>query len=181
MGHEASPPEDIAAAVEDQNTEVGRSKDQVVKPFISLPYKGKEGDKIVSQFRSALVKALPSHIKPQFTYKGKKMGSYFRLKDKVASEHQSGLVYAFKRDKYVGETKVRYGDQIDQHCHTDKKSAVYKFKVENQIQVSKDAFEILDMGYFNTLNRKLAEALFIKELRPGLNEQVKSYRLNLFN
>ena len=49
------------------------------------------------------------------------------------------------------------------------------------MQVSKDDFEILDMGYSNTLNRKLAEALFIKELKPKLNEQVKSYKLNLFN
>ena len=181
MENEATPSEDLEVAVAEHSNEVGRLKDQEVKPFISLPYKGKEGEKIVSQFRSALTKALPSHVKPQFTYKGKKMGSYFRLKDKVSIEHQSGLVYAFKRDKYVGETKVRYGDRIDQHCHTDKKSAVYKFKVENQIQVSKDDFEILDMGYSNTLNRKLAEALFIKELKPELNEQVKSYKLNLFN
>ena len=47
--------------------------------------------------------------------------------------------------------------------------------------MSKDDFEILDRGYSNTLNRKLAEALFIKELKPKLNEQVKSYKLNLFN
>ena len=80
---------------------------QVVKPFICLPYKGKEGEKIVAQFRSALTKALPSYVQPQFTYKGKKIGSYFRLKDKVAFDHQSGLVYAFKKGDYVGETKVR--------------------------------------------------------------------------
>ena len=180
--HEVNPPEEeIVGNVEVQNTEVTGSKNEVVKPFISLPYKGKEGEKIISQFRSALTKALPSHAQPQFTYKGKKIGSYFRLKDKVSIEHQSGRVYAFKGGKYVGETKVRFGDRIDQHCHTDKKSAVYKFKVENQVQVSKDDFKILDMGYSNTLNRKLAEALFIKELKPKLNEQVKSYKLNLFN
>ena len=33
----------------------------------------------------------------------------------------------------------------------------------------------------NTLNRNVAEALFIKELKPELNEQVKSYKLILFN
>ena len=108
-------------------------------------------------------------------------GQTFRLKDKVSFEHQSGLVYAFKQGKYVGETKVRIEDRIHQHCHTDKESAIYKFKVGNQVQVSKDDFEILYMGYSNTLNRKLAEALFIKELKPKLNEQVKSYKLNLFN
>jgi hypothetical protein len=178
--HEVSPPE-VNPPEEETVPEVTRSTDEVVKPFICLPYKGKEGEKILSQFRNALTKALPSRVQPQFTYKGKKIGSYFRLKDKVSIEHQSGLVYVFKKGKYVGETKVRFGDRIDQHCHTDKKSAVYKFKVENQVQVSKDDFEILDMGYSNTLNRKLAEALFIKDIKPELNEQVKSYKLNLFN
>ena len=99
----------------------------------------------------------------------------------VPIEHQSNLVYGFKQGKYVGETKVRYGDRTDEHCHTDKKSAIYKFKEENNIQISKDDFQILDTGYPNTLNRKLAEALFIKELKPELNEQVKSYKLILFN
>ena len=182
MELEDNPPqEETVANVAVQSTEVTEPTNQVVKPFICLPYKGKEGEKIVAQFRSALTKALPSYVQPQFTYKGKKIGSYFRLKDKVAFDHQSGLVYAFKKGDYVGETKVRIGDRIHQHCHTDKKSAIYKFKVDNQMQVSKDDFEILDMGYSNTLNRKLAEALFIKELKPKLNEQVKSYKLNLFN
>ena len=126
-------------------------------------------------------KVLPSNVKPQFTYKGKKIGSYFRLKDKVPIEHQLDLVYGFIQGKYVGKTKFRYGDRTDEHSHTDKKSAVYKFKEENNIQMSKDDFQILDTGYPNTLNRKLAEALFIKELKPELNEQVKSYKLILFN
>ena len=182
MELEDNPPqEETVAGVEVQSTEVTEPANQVVKPFICLPYKGKEGEKIVAQFRSALTRALPSYVQPQFTYKGKKIGSYFRLKDKVSFDHQSGLVYGFRKGKYVGETKVRIGDRIHQHCHTDKKSAIYKFKVENQEQVSKEDFEILDRGYSNTLNRKLAEALFIKELKPKLNEQVKSYKLNLFN
>ena len=97
-----------------------------------------------------------ANVKPQFTYKGKKIGSYFRLKDKVPIEHQSNLVYGFKQGKYVGDTKVRYGDRTDEHSHTDKKSAVYKFKEENNIQISKDDIQILYRGYPSTLNRKLS-------------------------
>ena len=182
---EISPPEEeIAGTVEVQNTEVAEGTDNEVKPFICLPYKGKEGEKIVSQFRDALAKALPSNVKPQFAYKGKKIGSYFRLKDQVPIEHQSDCVYAFKPEnatKYVGETSVRFGDRTHEHCQTDKKSSVYKYKVQNQVQVSKHDFEILDKGYSKKLNRKLAEALYIKELKPELNEQVKSYKLILFN
>ena len=91
---EINPPgEEIDTAVEDTE-----GTDDEVKPFICLPYKGKEGEKIVSQFRDALAKALPSNVKPQFAYKGKKIGSYFRLKDQVAIEHQSDCVYAFKQE-----------------------------------------------------------------------------------
>ena len=81
----------------------------------------------------------------------------------------------------VGETKVRFGTRRYEHCNTDKKSAIFKFKQENRIQISDEDFEIIDRGYTNTVKRKLAEALFIKELNPVLNEQVKSAKLCLFN
>ena len=155
-----------------------------VTPFICLPYKGKEGEKIISKFRDALSKATPQNVKPQFVYKGKKLGSYFRLKDQVPLEHQSDCVYSFNNNgstKYVGETKVRIESRSHEHCYTDKESSVYKFKEETGEQISPDDFQILDKGYSRRLDRKLAEALYIKELKPILNEQVKSFKLCLFN
>ena len=184
MEEESAPPEEEIGDVEGSNTEITERTDKEVEPFICLPYKGREGEKIVSQFRDALAKALPTNVKPRFAYKGKKIGSYFKLKDQVPIEHQSDCVYAFKpgnETKYVGETSVRFGQRTHEHCHTDKKSSVYKFKMENEVEVSKEDFEILYRGYSKKVDRKLAEALFIKELEPELNEQVKSYKLILFN
>ena len=155
-----------------------------IKPLICLPFKGKEGDKILTQFRNALTKALPADVKPRFAYKGRKVGSFFRIKDPVPEEHESNLVYAFRKNegtKYVGETKVRYGTRQHEHGHTDKKSAIFKFKEQNGLDISSEDFEILEKGYPNTVKRKLAEALYIKELVPPLNEQVKSAKLCLFN
>ena len=155
-----------------------------VNPIICLPFKGKEGDKIISQFKNALVKALPKEVKPRFAYKGKKIGSLFRVKDPVPEEHESNLVYAFHKNeetKYVGETKVRYGTRQHEHGQSDKKSAIFKFKEQSGLEVSSEDFEILEKGYQNTVKRKLAEALYIKELCPPLNEQVKSAKLCLFN
>ena len=155
-----------------------------VTPFICLPYKGKSGEDILSKFRDKLASILPTNVKPRFTYKGKKLGSYFRVKDVVPREHQSDWVYAFPSDgdaDYVGETKVRFGTRTYEHCYTDKKSAVFKFKEANRVVVSPEDFKIIDRGYSKTLDRKLAEALYIKELNPPLNEQVKSYKLCLFN
>ena len=42
-------------------------------------------------------------------------------------------------------------------------------------------FRIVDKGFSNTVDRKLAEALYVKELDPVLNRQKKSYNLLLFN
>ena len=36
------------------------------KPLICLPYKGREGEKIISQFREAVSRALPPNVRPQF-------------------------------------------------------------------------------------------------------------------
>ena len=162
----------------------GKGAEQEVTPFICLPYKGKAGEDILSKFRDKLTSMLPTSVKPRFAYKGKKLGSYFRVKDVVPLEHQSDCVYAFPSDgdaDYVGETKVRFGTRTYEHCHTDKKSAVFKYKEANQVVVSPEDFKIIDRGYNKTLDRKLAEALYIKELNPPLNEQVKSYKLCLFN
>ena len=95
-------------------------------------------------------------------------------------EHQSDCIYEYK-DLYVGETGVRYGQRTHEHCETDKKSAVFKFCSQNQVRATKEDFHILDSGYSNKLNRKLAEALYIKERKPVLNEQKTSYKLCLFN
>ena len=151
---------------------------------IVIPYKGKEGERIVRQFRRALDRALPANVKPQIVYTGKKVGSYFRIKDKVPIEHQSNLVYAFKKENstlYNGETSVRFGERTDQHQNTDKKSSVYKYLQEHPMNVSDDNFEILETGLTNKINRKIAEALYIKDFNPPLNERVRSFKLMLFN
>ena len=43
-------------------------------------------------------------------------------------------------------------------------------------------YKIIGTGYRkNTIKRKLSEALFIKELKPTLNQQEKSLLIKLFN
>ena len=59
--------------------------------------------------------------------------------------------------------------------------AIFKYKQQKGLDISPEDFEILEKGYPNTVKRKLAEALYIKELKPPLNEQVKSAKLFLFD
>ena len=105
----------------------------VCTPFMCLPYKGQQGVEIVRKFKDVLLKSIPNYVQPRIIYTGKKLGSFFRVKDKIPKEHESNLVYAFKTDEvrdYVGETRVRYGTRTHEHKETDKASAVYKHKVE---------------------------------------------------
>ena len=154
---------------------------------LCLPYKGKEGENIVNKFKSQINRVLPKNVKPRFIFKGKKLGSYFPIKDKVKAEHLSGLVYGFHENpdsrtaSYIGETKVRFGTRINDHLHSDKNSNVFKHIRKDHLEVSNENFRIIESGFQNTVNRKLAEALYIKEHHPPLNEQVKSYKLHLFN
>ena len=90
----------------------------------------------------------------------------------IPKEQESNLVYAFKTDEvkdYVGETRVRYGTRTHEHTGTDKASAVYKHTVENGLEISDNNIEIVDKGFPRTLDRKLAKALYVKELDPILN------------
>ena len=97
-------------------------------------------------------------------------------------------MYAFRPEQdfetstqYVGETKVRFGTRTHEHCFTDKKSSVFKHKQASGLEFSQSDFEILDKGFSKTLDRKLAEALYVKDFKPILNAQKKSYTLMLFN
>ena len=170
------------STVRENNTEVTNNvteNQEVIFPHITLPYKGKTGEKEVGSFRKYLKNFLPTNIKPRFAYKGKNVGSFFGLKDKIKLEHQSNLVYGYTHG-YVGETGVRYGSRKQEHA-TDKNSSIFKFAKDKNIPVQDSDFHILAKGYKNSKDRKIAEALFIKKLKPSLNEQKYSHKLKLFN
>ena len=156
-------------------------------PHICLPYKGFEGEKVINNFKNYLCKFLPKTVRPRFIYKGKKIGSFFKLKDTIDTDHLSDLVYGYfdKEDPiiahYVGETNVRYGTRTHEHVFTDKQSAIYKSSRVNSYEVSREDFRVIEKGYSAKIDRKIAEALYISKLKPKLNEQVKSYTLKLFN
>ena len=160
-------------------------EEREVTPFICLQYKGKEGEIVIDKFKEALKSILPENIKPRFTYKGNKVGSLFRIKDPVPVAHQTNLVYEFEKDgikKYVGQTNVRYETRVDQHCNTDKESSIYKYKVAQGITISAENFKIIEKGYSRLIDRRLAEALYVKEYRePELNKQKRSAKLLLFD
>ena len=153
-----------------------------------LPYAGIRGESIVHDLKKYVEKYLPKSVKPQISYKGKKLGTRFPIKDKIKPEHQSNLVYHYqsnknsnckKTDNYVGETNVRIETRVYEHGH--KFGSVNTHTLNCGHDVKLNEFEILAKGYPDHRERRIAESLFIREIKPSLNKQKDSYTLHLFN
>ena len=65
----------------------------------------------------------------------------------------------------------------------DTNSHLFRHSVESRHNpVLKNDFRIIGKGYRNnTRRRKIAEALFIKKMKPSLNTHEKSVKVELFN
>ena len=160
-----------------------------ITPLIRLPNTGKQGHHIVQKFKKYLRATLPEKVKPRFIYKGTKLGSFFRIKDKIKWEHESDLIYHFgcqfhtnctcnDVSQYIGETNVRIGTRS--HEHLTKTSAIHDHLKKHNHEADYSNFKILARGYNRYRDRKIAEALYIKDMQPNLNRQVKSHQLQLF-
>ena len=79
------------------------------KPWVVLPYAGKQGKSIVSDLKKCFGRYLPRNVKPMICYTGKKLGSFFHVKEKVKEEHHTDLVYEYDSTEDRNcKTKSRY-------------------------------------------------------------------------
>jgi len=170
-----------------QEAEPSSDKEELTHPHIILPYKGVKGECLVKSLKKRLSENLPKNVIPRFIVKGKKLGSHFQVKDKISINHGSGIVYGFNAptlqrniNHYIGETKVRYETRMYQHAYTDTNSKVYQHSQEEHYIAHPSNFQILAKGYPNWIDRRLCEALFVKDHKPFLNIQKNSHKLELF-
>ena len=168
----------------------GKATTELLHPYISLPYKGVLGDQILKGLKNMMRKYMPKNVVPRYTFTGKKLGSFFRVKDKIKWGHQTNLVYSYVDEEatyednpaeYVGMTNVRLETRVYEHLNTDRNSAVYKHLRRNKKEGLNSDFSVLEGGYEKYLDRRIAEALFAKEKKPYLNGQKKTHKLDLFN
>ena len=133
---------------------------------------------------------LPANITTRVTYSGTRLSSKFRkIKYKTVKEHQYHIVYYVKwpesqcSEDYTGETKRRLSERVLYHNGRDAKSHLVKHAIEKSHKYPKiEDFNVIGKGYKNnTFKRKVAESLFIKDVRPTLNTHEKSVPLKLFN
>ena len=61
--------------------------------IISLPYKGDKGKNLMKSLNNTLANVLPQGHTTKIVYSGKKLGSYFNIKDQTKMQHQNDLIY----------------------------------------------------------------------------------------
>ena len=165
---------------------------QPVEPklyMLKLPYAGKEGEGIVKSLKNTLRRNLPDNQEVRIVHNGTKLSKHFNIKDKIDEKHRSNIIYykpecknkKCKKGSYVGETARRRIIRTEEHAGKDKESWIFKHSSSTKHPKAKDGdFKILDMNYQDRRKRKLAEAMYIRDLKPALNKQKDSFKLTLF-
>ena len=146
-------------------------------------------NKTNESIKSSVNKLLPSNTKIEVTLKSTTLSSCFNVKDKIDFENNHDLIYHKKSpestciDDYVGESDCRITERIKDHSGRDHTSNIWKHSMEKSHKnVNTIDLEIIDKNFHNNKEkRKIAEVLWIKDLRPTLNKQDKPTQLKLFN
>ena len=146
------------------------------------PYQGDKGSNFLKPMKRYVSKLLLDNIQLEITFKGKKLNSCFSIKDKTKFEHQHDLVYYLKctepscRDNYEGETGHGIIERLKDDSGRDHASHMVKHNIESSHTDGNTAnIKIIDMNLGNNKRKwKIAESLWIKDLKPTLNVQEKS-------
>ena len=144
---------------------------------LMLPCQQDKGSNLLKLMKRYVNKLLPEHTKLEITFTGTKLNSCFPLKDKTSFEHQHDLVYINCTepsccDNYIGEIDCRIIERIKYHSSRDYPSHLVKHNVETShtADVNNGHFKIIDMNFSNNKKKcKIADSLWIKDLRPTLN------------
>ena len=158
--------------------------------LFKVPYAGEKGETLLKDLKKTLQKNLPENIKCRVVQTGTKISRNFNIKDKVDGKHLSNFIYRrpdCKNKKRnlgdcVGETSRRRILRTGEHGGKDKQSEIFKHSsTTKHPRVKDEDFEVLATGYPDRRRRRLCEAMYIRDLKPALNKQKDSYKLQLFN
>ena len=175
------------SAQEDNRT--GSTKDEEKKNptlILKVPFRGNEGDVLMKSLNNTLKRTLPT-TEYRIVNTGTKLSRYFSLKDPLDKRHLSNFIYKHDcqnkkcKEDYVGETGRRSEKRTGEHAGKDKNSHIFQHSQKSRHPKAKrENFQILGTNYPDRRKRKLAEAMFIRDLKPTLNKQKDSYKLTLF-
>ena len=126
----------------------------------------------MKSLNNTLVNILSEGHTTKIVYSGKKLGSYFNMKDQTKMQHQNDLIYYTEypendcMENYAGEIGRRLQERVDEHAGKDNKSHVLKHTYESGHKaVSINDFKVLKKGFKNhKTKQKISEALLIKKI-----------------
>ena len=155
--------------------------------MLKMPYAGEKGEGLIKDLNRTLSNTLPSNIRCRTVRTGTKLQRNFNIKDKLEDNHRSNKVYQHDcqnsrcKESYIGETERRKEVRTKEHGGIDKQSWIYKHSTQTKHPKAKQSnFKILGSNYDSRRKRRIAEALYIRDLKPSLNKQKESYKLSLF-
>ena len=128
-------------------------------------------------------KLYPNNTKIEVMFKSIKRSSFFNVKDKIDFDRNHDLIYHTKcpeptrNDDYLGESDRGIIERIKDHTGRDHASHVLKHSIENSYKnVNTIDFKIIDKDFHNNKRkRKIAEAFWIKDLRPNVEHAREIY------
>ena len=128
--------------------------------------------------KKQLKKTLPEDINAMISYKSTKLSTKFLVKDKTDFQHKNIVVYHSKcpsqgcHENYIWEMNRRIVWTIQDRNNRDKNLHLLKHAHEKgHNDVWENDFKILRNNYQLNFKRKISESLYIRQLKPTLNEQ----------
>ena len=144
-----------------------------------LPYAGPKDKNVIKSMNNNIQRIRPNNVKTRIIYAGRKRGTKFQIKDLTNNQHEHDLIYYSKCQEpncdkdYLGETGRKIIERAADHCGKDKQFHLLKHAlISNHPVIDLKDLKIIDKDYHgNKYNRKISEALYIKQYRPLLNSQ----------
>ena len=93
-----------------------------------MTYQREKVEQVIKSVRKTIKRLLPSKIKVQVSFTGKKLSSCFNINDKTKFEHRHNVIYLETcpetkcNDNYIGEAKLPIFDTVKDHNSRDFKS-----------------------------------------------------------
>ena len=145
--------------------------------LLLLSYQGEKTLYLTKSWKKNLKRILPSTVKANVDFTGKKLSTCFQIKDQTKFEHKHDIVYlrTCREDNclnnYVRESECRISKRIIDHNGRDQKSHIFKHSSENRHpNVHINNFNIIGKGFKNNFfKRKVSEVLLTKQMKPSLN------------
>ena len=138
--------------------------------------------------KKQLEKTLPGDVNTMISYISTKLSTKFPVKDKTDFQHKNDVVHHSKcqsegcHENYIEKPNRRIVERIQDHNNRDKNSHLLKHAREKgHTYVWENDFKILVNNYQSNIKRKMTESLFIRQIKPTLNENEKSIPLHFFN